>query len=98
MDFDIIRGIAENFVLKNFANVRAVEITDMRPGFFSGGRPVYKVIGLAQIATTRMAPTLSARVPVEILIAQDGRVVSVQGRVWDDHQRGRKGSQLRRKR
>ena len=84
---DRIRSVAERFVLENLDNVRSFRIAQINAALFEGAW-VHRVTGVAGpgFSSARVHPV---GVPVEILVARDGRVVAVQGESWQGHQRGR---------
>ena len=96
MDSGTVGRIARRFILRNFRNVRTVRIIEIGTAL-SGERWVYKAVGLASINLETITPTLGSAIPVEVLVAQDGTVVTVQGQMWNNYQRAHKAS-LRHKR
>lgn len=96
LDSSIVSQIARRFILQNFRNVHALKTIEIVTALY-GERWVYKVIGLATINLETVIPTIGSPVQVEVMIAQEGTVVAVQGQKWNAYQRACKKG-LRRKR
>ena len=96
MDFDTVRRVAEKFLLRNYRNVRAVVIIDMRYAIFER-ESVYKAVGVATLSLDSIAAS-PTQVRVEVIVAKDGRIMAVQEQSLNDYRRDRKVLRPRRKR
>lgn len=96
MNLAEIAAITRQFLLTSHTNVRAVRIVDVRPVFSRRGRTAYSVLCSVQVSRTHAAPGFAEHSKVEVLVAQDGTILSVQGRRWDSHQQGPQRLDVRR--
>ena len=85
VDLGTVRTIVRRFLLQNFRNVRAVSILAIGTEHL-GDRWVYKVRGLASINMESIIPSLGSPIEVEVLVTQEGTVVTVQGQKWNNYQ------------